>query len=231
MDFLFATVKFSRSLHTYKRTYTRHKSFSGSWSHFQGPYTHANTHTNTLTQTHWHNNTVQVIFRVVVAVFGRLPVPVAKHSQVSFPLSLSVRPSFPCLSLPVSVPVCVPLPLPLPLPPERERGSVCAWASTAQVRTSIRKDCRHFLGAATQTRCKFLSLSLSLFSPHLHFVRRAEQDADITDLFQVLNITDAAKINALFHTGAWLMNDPSEHVRGSGDPVWGCSNFPCFVFW
>jgi len=107
MDFLFATVKFSRSLHTYKRTYTRHKSFSGSWSHFQGPYTHANTHTNTLTQTHWHNNTVQVIFRVVVAVFGRLPVPVAKHSQVSFPLSLSVRPSFPCLSLPVSVPVCL----------------------------------------------------------------------------------------------------------------------------
>ena len=72
-----------------------------------------------------------------------------------------------------------------------------------RVRMSIRKDCRHFLGAETQTRCEFLSLSVS---PHdlsnLHVVRRAEQDADITDLFQVLNITDAAQINALFHSGA-----------------------------
>ena len=34
------------------------------------------------------------------------------------------------------------------------------------------------------------------------FFLRAEQDADITDLFKVLNITDAAQINALFHDGA-----------------------------
>ena len=31
---------------------------------------------------------------------------------------------------------------------------------------------------------------------------RARQDQDISELFQVLNITDAAQINKLFQTGA-----------------------------
>ena len=46
-----------------------------------------------------------------------------------------------------------------------------------------------------------LSPSLAAYLYLWQSIARAEPDADLTPLFQVLNITDAKQINALFHNG------------------------------
>lgn len=63
----------------------------------------------------------------------------------------------------------------------------------------------HFAGDDSMKPWSFsgtLSPSLAAYLYLWQSIARADRDADMTDLFKVLNITDAAQINALFQNGA-----------------------------
>lgn len=63
----------------------------------------------------------------------------------------------------------------------------------------------HFAGIHSLKPWSFsgsLSPSLASYLYLWQSIARAERDADISELFQVLNVTDAAQINALFQNGA-----------------------------